>query len=150
MYGVHDLLDGLNSLYFASASHDHDDIYVNEDQLNSVTSGMIVDGTITGDDINTTTSLTIEDITANGKVEADAFFGDGGNLTNLTPDDDWSTSGDDIYRETGNVGIGTNSPGAKLEIDSGPTLGSILADARASNHEIAPHKAILCGVMTQQ
>jgi hypothetical protein len=31
-------------------------------------------------------------------------------------DGDWATSGDDIYRNTGNVGIGTDSPGYRLHI----------------------------------
>lgn len=32
-------------------------------------------------------------------------------------DDDWVISGDNIYRLTGNVGIGTASPGAKLHVE---------------------------------
>jgi len=32
------------------------------------------------------------------------------------PDDDWVISGDDIYRLTGNVGIGTSSPAEKLDV----------------------------------
>ncbi len=33
------------------------------------------------------------------------------------PDDDWVISGDDIYRETGSVGIGTVSPTTALEVN---------------------------------
>jgi len=32
------------------------------------------------------------------------------------PDNDWVISGDDIYRTTGNVGIGTSAPGCKLRV----------------------------------
>lgn len=39
----------------------------------------------------------------------------------------WTTSGANIYFNTGNVGIGTNNPGAKLEI-SASTLGGNLGD----------------------
>jgi hypothetical protein len=42
-----------------------------------------------------------------------------------SPDDDWTISGSDIYHESGNVGIGTDSPNALLVVgdDLGPTTG---------------------------
>jgi hypothetical protein len=54
----------------------------------------------------------------NGSVNATAYFGDGSNLTGIsgTTDHDWTISGDDIYHETGNVGIGTASPAVRLDV----------------------------------
>jgi len=55
-----------------------------------------------------------------GNVHAAAYYGDGSNLTGIsgTTDNDWTISGDDVYHFTGNVGIGTASPVAKLHVDS--------------------------------
>ena len=49
-----DLLDGQHASAFAATSHNHDTTYVNEEQADSITSAMIVNGTITASDINTT------------------------------------------------------------------------------------------------
>ncbi|MDI6792948.1 MAG: tail fiber domain-containing protein [bacterium] len=53
-----------------------------------------------------------------GTVQAISFVGDGSGLTGIpaTADNDWVESGADVYRETGNVGIGTMSPSEKLEV----------------------------------
>ena len=58
------------------------------------------------------TSSPSEKLDVAGTVKADGFVGDGSGLTNVsgTPDTDWTESGGDVYRETGNVGIGTMSP----------------------------------------
>jgi hypothetical protein len=82
--------------------------------------------TIDGDDvyreigrvgIGTTTPLTELDVS--GSVSATTYYGDGSNLTGIvgTPDDDWTISGDTIYHEVGNVGIGTTSPGYPLDVN---------------------------------
>jgi len=47
-----DKLDGLDSSDFALVAHHHDAEYVNEGQANSITSAMIVNGTIMNADIN--------------------------------------------------------------------------------------------------
>ncbi|MCD4819485.1 MAG: hypothetical protein K8S23_12415 [Candidatus Cloacimonetes bacterium] len=52
----------------------------------------------------------------NGSVTATSYTGDGSGLTNLSPDSDWTVNGDDVYHETGNVGIGTTTPGQKLTV----------------------------------
>jgi hypothetical protein len=72
----------------AAGDHDHDSDYVNEGQVNSITTGMIVNGTIQQEDLSFTPGA----------------------------DGDWTMNGDDIYRESGNVGIGTTSPAYSLHI----------------------------------
>ena len=56
-------------------------------------------------------------LTVNGTLTATEFIGDGSGLTNLpVPSAFWSNTGDDIYYNAGNVGIGTDNPSSKLEI----------------------------------
>jgi hypothetical protein len=86
--------------------------------------------TVSGDDvyresgkvgIGTTSPLTELDVV--GSVTATTYYGDGSNLTGIsgTSDNDWTISGDTIYHETGNVGIGTSSPEMKLDVSGGTT-----------------------------
>ncbi|MFC1683436.1 hypothetical protein ACFL0G_04445, partial [Candidatus Zixiibacteriota bacterium] len=67
--------------------------------------------------IGTASPLTELDV--NGSVNAATYFGDGSHLTGIAgaPDGDWAISGDDIYHETGNVGIGKTSPAARLDVN---------------------------------
>jgi hypothetical protein len=52
-----------------------------------------------------------------------AVYADTANYSMVgTPDDDWQISGNNIYRETGNVGIGTSAPVAGLEVASGDSI----------------------------
>jgi hypothetical protein len=86
------------------------------------------DWTISGNDmysgisgnVGIGTTSPSEALDVNGTVKANAFVGDGSGLTNLpvTPDSDWTISDSNMYSATsGNVGIGTDSPGAKLEVN---------------------------------
>jgi len=51
-------------------------------------------------------------------VASAAYHADYADVAGSAPADwDWLTSGDDIYRETGNVGIGTSIPDVTLDVD---------------------------------
>jgi hypothetical protein len=56
-----------------------------------------------------------------GTVKATSFLGDGSGLTGIIGLSQWTTSGNNIYYNNGNVGIGTTSPGSKLSIIGLPT-----------------------------
>ena len=58
----------------------------------------------------------------NGAVSAATYYGDGSNLTGIsgTGDSDWTIAGSNMYSAvSGNVGIGTSGPTAKLQVDGG-------------------------------
>jgi hypothetical protein len=65
----------------------------------------------------TTTTTTIDSkLKVNDTIVASAFEGDGSALTGITSGQ-WTESGGDIYRSSGNVGIGTSSPALGFHVN---------------------------------
>jgi len=64
--------------------------------------------------VNTTTPAEALDV--NGNVKAANFIGNGSQLQGLPSSSQWTTSGNNISYSTGNVGVGTASPGQKLDV----------------------------------
>ncbi len=57
------------------------------------------------------------DVDQQGTVTANAFVGDGSGLTNLPAmAGAWAESGNDVYYTAGNVGVGTDTPAAALDV----------------------------------
>jgi hypothetical protein len=77
--------------------------------------------------IGTTTPATGLEI--NGSVTATTYYGDGSHLTGIsgTSDGDWTINGDDVYHETGNVGIGLTIPTARLDVAGTTRIGNPVA-----------------------
>jgi hypothetical protein len=69
-----------------------------------------------------------EKLEVNGTVKATSFIGDGSGLTGISSGSSlWSSNGNKIYYNTDNIGIGTDSPDAKLDVEAGvlgPTAGN--------------------------
>lgn len=59
-----------------------------------------------------------------GTVTATAFSGDGAALTNLPITSNWTLNSGNVYRSTGNVGIGTNSPAQRLDVNGNVSIPS--------------------------
>lgn len=81
-----DQLEGHHASDFASANHNHDDVYVNEGQPDAITSEMIVDGTVSFDDIGSNGATSGQVMKWNGSawVAADDSVGSGGGAGDIT------------------------------------------------------------------
>lgn len=113
------------------SDHQHDASYVNEAQPNSVTSSMLLDGSIDTQDLHddAVTELKIEDGTImNVDVNAGAAIAG----TKINP-----AFGSQDVVTTGKIGVGTTSPTSKLQVENG-TLSVFNDDGAAvGDHELA-------------
>ena len=112
----------------ARSDHDHDAVYLNEGQANSVDSSMILDGSIISADIMDGT-ISTDDIGQNGASDGQVLKWDDATMTWIVANDSVGTGGsgsggwvDDgtmlrLEAASDSVGIGTSSPTEKLDVD---------------------------------
>jgi len=102
-----------------------DGIFVGTDQENSITSTMIVDGSITSSDVNPT-QIQLR-ITKDCGTQAISRIDATGNATCIPVTagaTTWTTNGNNQYSAlTGNIGIGTTNPGFKLDVNGIANIG---------------------------
>jgi hypothetical protein len=122
-----DRLDGQDAGDFAASGHDHDERYYTESELSSS------DGNPPNVGSNRLSWDNIVDMPAGFADGVDNSDGGGGGGA-------WSESGGDVYRATGNVGIGTSSPGWRLDVRSheryGAYIESDFIDAPGNTHAL--------------
>lgn len=122
-----DRLDGQEASAFATSSHDHDTRYYTESELSAS------DGNPPNVGSNRMSWDNIADMPAGFADGVDNNDGGGGGGY-------WSESGGDVYRATGNVGIGTSSPGWRLDVRSheryGAYVESDFLDAPGNTHAL--------------
>ena len=88
--------------------------------------------TISGVEFNSQVNLSGQNLITTGNITASYFIGDGSKLINLNLSgiegaSQWITSGNNIYFNVGNVGIGLTSPTYKLTVDGNASISGLLA-----------------------
>jgi hypothetical protein len=119
-----DSLGGVAGSGYSLEGHEHDADYVNEGQPGSVTTDMIQPSVVSS--INSVTNDG-GDVTLLGGDNVSIAADDTANTITISAeaaaDGDWAESGDNIYRTTGRVGVGTSSPLTRLEVAGSSTSG---------------------------
>ena len=86
--------------------------------------------------------LVTGNLDVSGDITATTYTGDGSALTNVD-DNDWTVNGNDVYRQYGNVGIGTQYPSKKLEV-----AGDIKATGKVLSDYIETDEILIHGPLT--
>jgi hypothetical protein len=135
-----DLLDGSHASAFSLSSHNHDGAYVNEDQADSVTSSMILNGTLAFADIGPNGCASGQVLEWNGTAwtcGTDAGATDHGALTGLGDDD--HTQYFALGQNEAVTGIpafngGTSGTSAPFSVDSNTLITNLNADQLDGQH----------------
>ena len=135
-----DTVDGQHASAFAVITHTHDSAYVDEGQVNSITSAMIVTGTIALDDIGQNGCASGQVIKWNGTAWAcssDTGATDHAALTGLVNDDHpqyFNLGQNEIVTGTPAFNGGTSGVSAPFSVDSTYTVTNLNADLLDGQH----------------
>ncbi|MBU0908006.1 MAG: hypothetical protein KKA54_01850 [Proteobacteria bacterium] len=130
-----DTLEGMTSADFALVNHDHDADYVNEGQSNSITSAMIVNGSILASDLADGTALAeiLDDDGTGSTLDADFLDGySAGSFTLLSQDYGRYKIATDLYE-----GATTLSDKYVNEGQANSVTGSMILDSTITAADLA-------------